>query len=124
MDTVFDEETKEDEDAISNEVSKEAVSATPVPTSTKLLQLRILKKNPSPILAKTQLLGLLPWERAHIVHFIEPSLANRNPMKFLTIDDMVRLLQLHAITTPAIGKCMVVAIVQSICDADLAAQAN
>ena len=31
--------------------------------------------------------------------------------KFRTIDDMVRQLQLHAITTPATGNCMVVAIV-------------
>ena len=102
---------------------------TSVPTPTELLQLRILKKNPPPILAEPQLLGLLQRERAHMLRLIEPSQADKQPMvklvqpvdtKFRTIDDMVRQLQLHAITTPATGNCMVVAIVQALCDADLA----
>ena len=50
-DPIFDKETKEDADAILDEVTKEAVSVTSVPTPTELLQLRILKKNPPPILA-------------------------------------------------------------------------
>ena len=74
---------------------------TSVPTPTELLQLRILKKNPPPILAEPQLLGLLQRERAHMLRLIEPSQANKQPMvklvqpvdtKFRTIDDMVRQL--------------------------------
>ena len=119
-DPIFDEQTKEDENAILDEATKEAVSVTSVPTPTELLQLRILKKNPPPILAEPQLLGLLQRESDHMLRLIEPSQADKHPMvklvqpvdtKFRTIDDMVRQLHLHAITTPATGNCMVVAIV-------------
>ena len=41
---------------------------------------------------------------------------------FRTIDGMVLQLQLQAVTTPATGNCMVMAIVQALCDADFAAQ--
>ena len=68
-----------------------------------------------------------------MIRLIEPSQADKQPMvklvqpvdtKFRTIDDMVRQLQLHAIATPATANCMVVAIVQALCDADLATQDN
>ena len=87
--------------------------------------------NPPPIIAEPQLLGLLQRECAHMLRLIEPSQANRNPMvklvqpvdiEFRTIDDMVLQLQLHAVTTPTTGNCMVMVIVQALCDADLAAQ--
>ena len=35
---------------------------------------------------------------------------------------MVLQLQLHAVTTPVTGNCMVIAIVQALCDADTAVQ--
>ena len=119
-DVILIEENKENEDTILDKATKEAVTATPVPTPTELVQLRILKKIPPPTLAEPQLQGLLQRERADMLRLIEPSQADRNPMikllqpvdtEFRTIDDIVLQLQLHAITTPATGNCMVMAIV-------------
>ena len=50
-----DQETQglqDDEDEILDQAVKEAFTETPVPTSTKVVQLRILKKNPPLILSE------------------------------------------------------------------------
>ena len=57
-----DQETQglqDDKDEILDQAVKEAFTETPVPTSTEVVQLTILKKNPPLILAKPQLVELL-----------------------------------------------------------------
>ena len=71
-----DQETQglqDDEDEILDQAVMEAFTETPVPTSTEVVQLRILKKNLPLILAEPQLVGLLQTRRSHIIHLIEPS---------------------------------------------------
>ncbi|CAI5740496.1 unnamed protein product [Peronospora farinosa] len=109
----------------------EVITETPFRTPTEMSQLRILKKNPPPILAEPQLMGLLQRERSHLLGLIAPSQTERQPLvkliqpidtAFRAVDDMAGQLQLRAVTTPATGNCMAMAIVQALRDTDLAAQ--
>ncbi|CAI5737403.1 unnamed protein product [Peronospora farinosa] len=58
----------------------EAITETPVLTPTDMSQLRFLKKNPPPILAEPQLMGLLQRERSHLLGLIAPSQTERQPL--------------------------------------------
>ena len=62
---------RHDEDEILDQAVKEAFTETPVPTSTEVVQLRILKKNPPLILAEPRLVGLLQRRRSHMIRLIE-----------------------------------------------------
>ncbi|RQM17332.1 hypothetical protein DD237_001114 [Peronospora effusa] len=104
----------------------QAITETPVLTQTEMSQLRILKKNPPPILAEPQLMGLLQRERSHLLGLIAPQplvkLIQPFHTAFRAVDDTAGQLQLRAVTTPATGNCMAMAIVQALCYTDLAAQ--
>ncbi|UIZ29191.1 hypothetical protein KXD40_007574 [Peronospora effusa] len=58
----------------------EVITETPVRTPTEMSQLRILKKNPPPILAEPQLMGLLQRERSHLLGLIAPSQTEIQPL--------------------------------------------
>lgn len=101
------------------------------PTSAELAKLRILVKNPPPNPASPQLLVLKQKERSHLLQLTASSQLDWQPCvklpksdvkEFRSAEDMESKLRLTAVTTPATGNCMEMAIVQALCDSDLAAQ--